>query len=220
MEFNTKGNFASVYSNREKVALAIDAVRILRDSYWGEGTVTETLLRPGSWYKEEPTKNYGYDAEKAANMLAVGSSTVRLLYDETDPVLTAAAETIKIQLEAAGLKVQMKTAGSYDIALRRERMTLMKAAEVIAKQDLLAAAGEEDQIRLAAEQLDVYMSEELTVYNLFFLTQGTVTGYGVEGKMTPGDWNVYNGIEELYMQTIEKETEKVKGEQSEGGAVQ
>lgn len=220
LEFNTKGNFGSVYSNREKVALAVDAVRVLRDAYWGKGTVTETLLRPGSWYKTEPTKNYGYDAEKAMNMLAVGSSTVRLLYDEKDPVLSSAAETVKMQLEASGLTVQMKTAGSYDIALRRERMTLMRAAEVVGRQELLAEASDEEQIRFAAQQLDVYMNEELMVYNLFFMTQASVTGYGIEGEMTPGDWNVYNGIEELYMSTVEDEAVNAEREETEGGAAQ
>ena len=203
LEFNTTGTFGMARSNREKTALAVDAVRVLRDAYWGKGTITETLLRPGSWYKEDVTKTYGYDADKAAEIVTVGSGTVRLLYDEEDPVLSAAAETVKIQLEASGLKVQLKTAGSYDIALRRERMTLMKAAQTVSKQDLLAAVETEDEIRAAAAQLDAYMNEELVVYNLFFMTQAAVTGYGVEGEMTPGDWNVYGGIEELYMQTEE-----------------
>ncbi|MBR6684366.1 MAG: hypothetical protein IKL38_08480 [Firmicutes bacterium] len=218
LEFNTAGTFGMAYSNREKVALAVDAVRVLRDSYWGKGTITETLLRPGSWYKDEPTKNFGYDAEKAASIVAVGSGTVRLLYDAEDPILSAAAETVKMQLEASGLKVQLKTAGGYDIALRRDRMTLMKAAQVVGKQNLLANAENEDDIRAAAKQLDEYMNEELTVYNLFFLTQATVTGYGIKGEMKPGDWNVYSGIEELYMQT---EEELVADEAAEkGGAVQ
>lgn len=203
LEFNTTGTFGMARSNREKTALAVDAVRVLRDAYWGKGTITETLLRPGSWYKEDVTKTYGYDADKAAEIVTVGSGTVRLLYDEEDPVLSAAAETVKIQLEASGLKVQLKTAGSYDIALRRERMTLTKAAQTVSKQDLLAAAETEDEIRAAAAQLDAYMNEELVVYNLFFMTQAAVTGYGVEGEMTPSDWNVYGGIEELYMQTEE-----------------
>ncbi len=203
LEFNTTGTFGMARSNREKTALAVDAVRVLRDAYWGKGTITETLLRPGSWYKEDVTKTYGYDADKAAEIVTVGSGTVRLLYDEEDLVLSAAAETVKVQLEASGLKVQLKTAGSYDIALRRERMTLMKAAQTVSKQDLLAAAETEDEIRAAAAQLDAYMNEELVVYNLFFMTQAAVTGYGVEGEMTPGDWNVYGGIEELYMQTEE-----------------
>ena len=207
-----------VYSNREKTALAVDAVRVLRDAYWGKGTITETLLRPGSWYKDEPTKNYGYDAEKAANIVAVSSGTVRLLYDKEDPVLSAAADTVKMQLEASGLKVQLKTTGGYDIALRRDRMTLMKAAQVVGKQDLLAAAETEDDIRAAAEQLDTYMNEELVVYNLFFLTQAAVTGYGIEGEMTPGDWNGYGGIEELYMQTEEETASNTVG--AEGGAAQ
>ncbi len=210
LEFNTKGTYGSVYSNREKTVLAVDAVRVLRDCYWGKGVVTETLLRPGSWYKEEVTRNFGYDAAKAASMLAVGSSTLRLLYDEKDPVLSLAAETVKMQLEAAGLKVQLKTAGGYDIALRRECMTLMKAAETVSRQDLLAQAKSEDEIRTAAEQLDAAMNEELTVYNLFFLTQATVTGYGIEGELTPGDWNVYSGIEKLYMQTAGEEGGAVK----------
>lgn len=218
LEFNTTGTFGMAYSNREKTALAVDAVRVLRDAYWGKGTITETVLRPGSWYKDEPIKNYGYDAEKAANIVAVGSGTVRLLYDAEDPVLSAAAETVKMQLEASGLKVQLKTAGGYDIALRRERMTLMKAAQVVGKQDLLAAAENEDDIRAAAEQLDAYMNEELVVYNLFFLTQAAVTGYGVEGEMTPGDWNGYGGIEELYMQTEEETASNTVG--AKGGAAQ
>ncbi len=212
LEFNTKGSFGSVYSNREKAVLAVDAVRVLRDAYWGKGVVTETLLRPGCWYKEDVTKNFGYDAQKAADMLAVGSSTVRLLYDAEDPVLIAAAETVKMQLEAAGLKVQMKMAGGYDIALRRERMTLMEVAETGSRQDLLAQAESEDEIRAAAVQLDKEMNEELAVYNLFFLTQASVTGYGIEGELKPGDWNVYTGIEQLYMQTAES--------MSEGGAAQ
>ncbi len=207
LEFNTKGTYGSVYSNREKAVLAVDAVRVLRDAYWGKGVVTETLLRPGSWYKEEETRNFGYDAEKAASMIAVGSGKVRLLYDDADPVVMAAAETIRIQLEAAGLTVQMKTSGSYDIALRREKMTLMKAAELVSQQDLLAQAESEEEIRMAASQLDLEMNENLIVYNLFFLTQASVTGYGIEGELTPGDWNVYAGIEQLYMQTVEEEAE-------------
>ncbi len=203
LEFNTKSTFGSVYSNREKAALAVDAVRVLRDAYWGKGTVTETLLRPGSWYKEAETRNFGYNAEKAASMIAVGSGTVRLLYNEADPMLADAAETVRKQLEAAGLSVQLKTAGSYDIALRRERMTLMRVAEVLGRQDLLAKAGSEDEVRAAASQLDTEMTENLTVYNLFFLTQAAVTGYGIEGEMIPGDWMPYGGVERLYMQTAE-----------------
>ena len=202
LEFNTKGTFSAVYSNREKAVLAVDAVRVLRDAYWGKGEVTETLLRPGSWYKEEVTRNFGYDAKKAANMMTVGSGTVRLLYDAEDPVLAAAAETIRQQWEAAGLTVQMKTAGSYDIALRRERMALMDAAKTVGQQDLLAQAESNEDVKSVALELDRRMNEELAVYNLFFLTQATVTGYGIEGEMTPGDGNVYMGIEQLYMPAV------------------
>ena len=199
LEFNTRGTFGKVFSNREKTVLAVDAVRVLRDAYWGKGEITETLIRPGSWYKEEATKNYGYDADKAADMVAVGSSKVRLLYDNQDPVLQSAAETIRQQLEAAGLTVVITHSGSYDIALRRSRMTLMDVAAAVDQQKLLAEAETNEEVKAAVMQLDALMNENLTVYNLFFLTQGTVTGYGVEGSMEPGDWNVYNGVQQLYI---------------------
>lgn len=199
LEFDTKGTFGRAFSNREKAVLAVDAVRVLRDAYWGKGQVTETLVRPGSWYQSEAVKPYGYDAEKAANMASVGSSKVRLLYDGSDPLQQAAAETIRTELEAAGLSVTLKTSGAYDIALRRSRMTLMEAARTVNRPELLAGAETDEEVKQAAAELSEQMSRELTVYNLFFLTQGTVTGYGIEGELTPGDRNVYGGVEGLYM---------------------
>lgn len=199
LEFNTNSTFGASVSNREKTAYAVDAVRVLRDAYWGKGTVTETLIRPGSWYKEDSAKQYGYDAEKALNMAAEGTDTVRLLYSAQDPVLSAAAETVCNQLKAAGLQVTPVTSGSYDIALRRGRMTLMEAARVTGQQGILAEARTDAEVRAAAVQLDSMMQSSLKVYGLFFLTQASVSGYGTEGELTPNDWHVYSGAEQLYM---------------------
>lgn len=199
VEFNTQSGFAASLSNRQKVAYGIDAARVLRDAYWGKGNVTETLLRPASWYQGHTTKEYEYDPEKAQTLPAEDSNQVKLLYDQKDFVQAAAAETIREQLEEAGLRVQLVTSGSYDLALRKEQMTLMKAAKKVGKADLLAAAASDEEVRSAVAQLDESMSENLPVYNLFFLSQASMTGYGIKGMMTPNDWNVFLGIEDLYM---------------------
>ncbi|MCI8633279.1 MAG: ABC transporter substrate-binding protein [Lachnospiraceae bacterium] len=199
LEFNRQGAFGASLSNRQKVAYAIDASHVLRDAYWGRGNVTETLLRPASWYQGHTTKEYEYDAEKAQSIPAQTTDQIKLLYDSRDLVQTAAAETIREQLTEAGLTVTLTTAGYYDIALKREQMTLVKIAEKLGRAELLQAAFTEEEISSAAAQLDAFMTEELPVYNLFFLTQTSVTGYGIKGMMTPNDWNVFLGIEDLYM---------------------
>ena len=204
LEFNENSSFGAVYSNREKTAYAVDAVRVLRDAYWGKGEVTETLIRPASWYKEGATKHYGYNAEKAKNMEAKGTSQVRLLYHAQDPVLSTAVETIRQQLEASGLTVTLVTSGSYDIALRRGSMTLMDAAKAMGDTGILSSAATDAQIKAAVVQLDAMMNESLRFYNLFFLTQATVTGYGLHGNMQPSDWNAYGGAENLYSEEAKR----------------
>lgn len=199
LEFNTASGFGASLSNRQKVAYGVDAAAVLRDCYWGKGNVTETLLRPASWYQGHTTKRYGYDAEKARNMAAEGSSQVRLLYDDKDFVMAAAAETVRQQLVEAGLSVTLVTSGTYDIALRRGQMTLMEAAKKQGRMDLLASAGTDEAVRDAASLLDEEMIDSLKVYNLFFMTQGTVTGYGIQGMLSPSDWNVFDQVENLYV---------------------
>ena len=199
MEFNQSTILGGSLSNRQKIAYAVDAERVLRDAYWGKGSVTETLLRPGSWYQGHTTKEYGYDAEKAAAMETEGNGKLRLLYTASDPVQAVAAETIRQQLEAVGVYVMPVESGEYDVALRRERVTLLDVAAKMKQENCLAAAVTDAQVMDAVADLDERMMEELPFYTLFFFSQGTVSGYGIKGELTPSDWNVFAGIEDLYM---------------------
>ena len=199
LEFNQSTILGGSLSNRQKIAYAVDAERVLRDAYWGKGSVTETLLRPGSWYQGHTTKEYGYDAEKAAAMETEGNGKLRLLYTASDPVQTVAAETIRQQLEAVGVYVMPVESGEYDVVLRRERVTLLDVAAKMKQENCLAAAVTDAQVMDAVADLDERMMEELPFYTLFFFSQGTVSGYGIKGELTPSDWNVFAGIEDLYM---------------------
>ena len=200
LEFHTASGFSSVLSNRQKVAYALDAVRIMRDAYWGEGQITETLFRPGSWYQPEASKQYGYDVKKASDMAVSGQAQVRLLYDAQDSIQSAAAETIQRQLEEAGLSVTLTTSGEYDIALRRQTITLAQAAQYAGGMAQLSSAASDQEVMDAVQQMATQMLEELPVYTLFFLNKAVITGYGLQGELSPGEWNAFCGIETLYQE--------------------
>ena len=197
LEFNMESAFSSVFSNRQKIALAISAEAVARNSYYSRGIITETLVRPGTFYKEEPSIQYGYDPERAKDIETVGGNEVVIWYDENDPVSVYAFATISSELEAAGLVVTASADGQYDIAIRRESVTLLEAAQMAGKESWITEAATEGAVAGGAGALDQAMIGELPVYNLFFLIGGTLTGYGIEGDLKASELRVFGGIEQL-----------------------
>jgi len=197
LEFNMASAFSGVLSNRQKVALAISAEAVARNSYYSRGIITETLVHPGTFYKEEPSIVYGYDPERAADIETVGTSAVTVWYDESDPVSVYAYQTIRQELTAAGLTVTGTSGADFDIAIRRESVLLLEAAAIAGKETWLVGAESEQAVAGGAAALDEVMLNDLPVYNLFFLIGGTLTGYGIEGELTPSENRVFGGIGDL-----------------------
>ena len=200
LEFNMDSAFSSVFSNRQKVALAISAEAVARNSYYSRGVITETLVHPGTFYKEELSIVYGYDPGRAADIETVGSGEITVWFDENDPISVYAFQTISQELEAAGLSVTGTFSGTFDIAIRRESVRLLDAAAIVDKVIWVTGAASEAAVAGGAGAIDELMISDLPVYNLFFLIGGTLTGYGIEGEMAPSENRVFGGIGNLTQQ--------------------
>lgn len=199
LEFNTKRPFASSLSNRQKTAYALNASDILKASYWGKGLTAETLVRPDAWYMGYQTTYYAYDPEKARDIETENTNAVVLLYKEDFPMEKDAADMIKTELEAAGLTVTLTTSGDYDIALRLSEVSMTQAADMVGLKDQLQTATLDQTFSDIAHKVAEKMGQQLPVYNLFYPSMGVALGAGVHGQLTPSLSNVYNGIEDIYM---------------------
>ncbi len=195
IEFAKSGYCLSLDS-RMAIAKAIDAQGVLRDSYYGRGYITETLLRPNTWYKPEADVAIG--TEKMDKLEYTIELT--LLYDSTDEVLSQAARSIQRQLQDLGYRVNLSENGSYyDIYLKRETFDLTSLLE----RQGIGVNGAMNYtpdmwIDLARQEADKEM-ESMDTYGLFFLQGGSITGYGIKGDLIPWAGHVFRGIENLSM---------------------
>lgn len=194
LEFNQNSSYSQSLSNRQKVAYAVDASSILRQVYWGQGTVTETLLEPHAYYQGMADTLYGADLDKASRISVENTDQVTVFYEASDSLTSSIAPILKEELEAAGLTVNLVQSGDYDIALRRSQVSLKKAADYVGLGSEVEAAVDEAGVTQAATDIRHSMQETLPVYALFYLNGGTVAGSNLTGTLEPSGSNGFNGV--------------------------
>lgn len=194
LEFSGSG-YCMDPEHRMAIAKAIDAQGVLRDSYYGRGVLSETLVRPNTWYMPEAVITLGTEKEKTEYAIEL-----TLLYDSTDEVLSLAAGSIKRQLEDLGYSVILSTYGSYfDIALKRGFFDLTSLLE---RQNIGVNGAMNyttDRWMELSESESNKELETMDTYGLFFMQGGTITGYGIQGDLTPWREHVFKGIDQLTM---------------------
>lgn len=205
LNFNLQRPFASVFSNRQKVAYAIDAEAVLQDAYYGRGIVTQTPIRPDAWYHPYTSCLYPYDLEKASAMECEGGSTVTIQYDQNDRILSQAALTLQKQLTEAGLTVVLASDSleGYDILLKRETYMLRDAMNLAGLGGQALASITEEDVLAAAEEADQLISSSLQQYTLFFLNGGVIMNNGLSKGLQPSWGRVFGGCEYLEMNGAE-----------------
>jgi len=115
--FNLKDPILSKKEVRQALAHAIDRNRIVRDLLHGYGAVTDTMFPPGHWARAENLPSFGYDPNKAKQLLdAAGykqngtaprfSLTMKT---STDEEMKQQAEMIQQMLKEIGVDLQIQT---------------------------------------------------------------------------------------------------------------
>ena len=197
--FQEDGSFASSLSNRQKLVMALDAEKLLKIGYWGRGVVSSLPLSPYAWYTEGLEETYSYDLDRANHMETVGYHTVLIGIDQEDPVLSRVMSEITAELEEAGLSVRfVSPEDPCDAVLCRGRLDVKTSALLLGMEDHPELSASKEKIRKAASAMNDLIRQEVMLFPLFYLYEGTVTGYGIEGDLTPGVNHPYCGIEMLY----------------------
>jgi peptide/nickel transport system substrate-binding protein len=115
--FNLKDPLLSKKEVRQALAHAIDRNRIVRDLLHGYGAVTDTMFPPGHWARAENLPSFGYDPNKAKQMLdAAGYKQngaaprfTLTIKTSTDEEMKQQAEMIQQMLKEIGVDLQIQT---------------------------------------------------------------------------------------------------------------
>lgn len=206
---------------RKAIAYALDAQEILASVYLGKGTVSEVPVDPEYWYAPTDPSLYRYDPQKVSALLDLSQEmTLRLLVNREDVLETEIAEELQIALQKQGIEIQILeknseeyiTAyinGEYDLAVLSEKILdledlkgLLEGTSVSMDRILEEAQqkNKEQEVHQSIAEMTKLVSEEMPYYSLFVLKQATLTGNGILGKLQPTPYNVYRGIENLYME--------------------
>ncbi len=197
--FQEEGSFSSSLSNRQKLVLALDAEKLLKMGYWGRGVVSSLPLSPYAWYTQGLEESYSYDLDRAKHMETTGYHTLTMGVDTEDPILSLIVSEITEELEEAGLSVRIVSAKEpCDVLLCRGRLTVETTAALLGMEDHPETSSTKEKIQKAAEKMNDLVRQEVMLFPLFYLYEGTVTGYGIEGDLAPGVNHPYHGIEMLY----------------------
>lgn len=196
--FHEEGNFAKTLSNRQKLVMGLDAGKMLQLGFWGRGEVSSLPLSPLSWYTEGLEAAYTYDPERAANMETVGYSTLLVSYDPQDPILELVMSEMTTELEKVGLSIRIVTQGDpCDVTLCRGQLSVVESAALFGLEDRLNGLSSKAKIQDLAKEMNDKILTELPLFPLFYLKDGVITGYGIEGELTIGACHPYLGLELL-----------------------
>ena len=98
---------------RQALVYAIDRQKIVDELLKGHGEVVEGFLSSASPYYDDSITPYGYDPEKAKELLAEagwdGSQTLRFFVNSGDGTFVNAAQVMVAQWVAVGIKVEVQT---------------------------------------------------------------------------------------------------------------
>lgn len=98
---------------RQALVYAIDRQKIVDELLKGHGEVVEGFLSSASPYYDDSITPYGYDPEKAKELLAEagwdGSQTLRFFVNSGDGTFVNAAQMMVAQWAAVGIKVEVQT---------------------------------------------------------------------------------------------------------------
>ncbi len=126
--FNTSSEVLSSKEMRQAVCYAIDRDEVLNDGYMGDGVITDTIYYPGFLGVADTGDVYGYDREKAQEMMAEQGYddrdingriedeegeeiTLTILVNSDNANRLAAARIIEDNLESVGFSVTINSAG-------------------------------------------------------------------------------------------------------------
>ena len=229
LAFNMKKPLLEEARVRKGIAISLNTAKILKNVWLNKGTLAEAPIYPNGWYSPTNQANYTYDAERAGEYLQNAiDSQLTILVNTSVPDQEAIGEEIADALQRIGFVVALdrkeETAysqalqeGNFDLALCRFRvLDEMDIAEILgskgsqnytgyASRDMdaaLEAIGtqtEEETIHQAFVNLAQQVVEDLPYFTLFFQRQATLTGLNVRGDLEPTSYNVYRGIENLFI---------------------
>lgn len=98
---------------RQALVYAIDRQKIVDELLKGHGEVVEGFLSSASPYFDDSITPYGYDPEKAKELLAQagwdGSQTLRFFVNSGDGTFVNAAQVMATQWAAVGINVEVQT---------------------------------------------------------------------------------------------------------------
>ena len=229
LAFNMKKPLLEEARVRKGIALSLNTAEILKNVWLSKGTLAEAPIYPNGWYSPTNQANYTYDMERAGEYLQNAiDSQLTVLVNSSIPDQEAIGLEIVDQLQRIGFVAaldqkeeaafqQALQEGNFDLALCRFRIfDEMDLTEILgstgsrnytgyASQDMdaaLEAIGqqtEEETIHQAFVNLAQQVVEDLPDFTLFFQKQATLTGLNVRGDLEPTSYNVYRGIENLFI---------------------
>lgn len=229
LAFNMKKPLLEEARVRKGIAISLNTAEILKNVWLNKGTMAEAPIYPNGWYSPTNQANYTYDTERAGEYLQNAiDSQLTILVNSSIPDQEAIGVEIVDNLQRIGFVAALdrkeETAfqqalqeGNFDLALFRLRiLDEMDITEVLgstgsynytgyASRDMdealedIGRQTEEETIHQAFANLAQQVVEDLPYFTLFFQKQATLTGLNVRGDLEPTSYNVYRGIENLFI---------------------
>lgn len=216
-------------SQRKAVAYALDAQRILRSTNVDKGDVTEVPISPVRWYGPTNPSRYGQSSEKVAELLDMTEQhSFTILINEEDELQEHIAEEMQVEMAEQGLilNIDLKSQTdylqdlidrNYDLAIVEHEVDSDVELEAMLVSDMnypgyvssdmteritaISMKTQAQDVHQAFVAVGDQLAEDLPYYCLFFKKQASMTGAGIYGHLTPSQYNVFRGIENLYMAT-------------------
>lgn len=200
LEFTSEAYFDTL-SDRQKIAYAIDAKGMMQQVLRGRGKISESLIRPESWYSTDMEQvYYPYDPDLSAKISFTKEGVLRLRYNAGSEIEKLCAEYIRENLTKAGLSVNLVTMGGCELSLKREKLSLEDILEKMGKLSMAKSVGKREEAfrELLREGADE-TAQTLPYYGLFYLEGAGMSGYGIRGNLAPCQDSPYNGVAALYI---------------------
>lgn len=196
-----ENGFTSVLSNRQKIAFAIDTAEVLKDAAWGYGTACDIPFHPGYWYDPGLEERYPQDTAKAESIAISGISVseIRIYVNPSDTVAVRAADSVRRQLEKAGMKVQITNQEDdlYDLRIVHENVDLFRAFTLLGDPERLEDLADEEELKEEVMNMAVYAQVKVPIYFLCYLDKGVIVSSHLSGRLQPHEGFVYLGAEYL-----------------------
>ncbi|KXZ40178.1 peptide/nickel transport system substrate-binding protein [Alkalithermobacter thermoalcaliphilus JW-YL-7 = DSM 7308] len=231
LALNFNSEYIKDINFRKALAYSINKNKILNDIYLNKGKMVSLPIYPESKYYDKAMSDYDYDIDKAREYIKITEFediNLKLLVNKKETTRLKIAYVIKESLKQIGVEVEiievdeeginhMINSGNYDLALLgwtlptipdvsfmfQGRESLInysdeKINELLS--NLRQSTTEQEKIK-NYRQVQKHVKDNIPYIGLVLKDSHVVLNKNIKGNLNSTHFNIYNGIENLYLIT-------------------